>query len=282
MSVILLNNKLIEESSLKFGLENRAFRFGEMVFETISIHFKKPYLLNEHVKRFHTGIKLLKLHAEIPKNLEEKEIEKSIEKLLKKNKASNGFIRLFYFRESQSEGYSAKNLTNFNFIIKFDNALKPIKTNFSLGVSSVKKPISKLFSFKNASSIFYTLASHEKITQKVDDVLLLNEKGFVCETSCANIFIVKNNKIFTPPLKSGCINGVIRSKILKLMPNIKEKKLSIKNLLKADAVFLTNVSSPVENVNTFVYENKKITYTKSTDLLNNIKLLLKKDIEKLK
>jgi branched-chain amino acid aminotransferase len=280
--MILLNNILIEENTLNLGLENRAFRFGEMVFETISVHFQKPYLLNEHIRRFHSGIKLLNFHQEIPKHLQISKIEESITKLLKKNKKSNGFIRLFYFRESQSEGYSAKNLENFNFIIKFSSKPKSIKSNFTLGVSTIKKPISKLFSFKNASSIFYTTSCLEKTKQKVDDVLLLNEKGFLCETSCANIFIVKNNKIFTPNLESGCIDGVIRNRIISLIPTIKEKKLSIKSLLKADGVFLTNVSAPIQNVSTFFYENKKITYNKSMDLINNIKLLIKKDIQKLK
>jgi len=81
-------------------------------------------------------------------------------------------------------------------------------------------------------------------TQGFDEALLINRQGFIFEASRANIFWMKDGVLHTPPLSSGCLNGITRQKVIKQARYFKltfiEKNLTPAILRKADTVFLTN------------------------------------------
>jgi branched-chain amino acid aminotransferase len=86
----------------------------------------------------------------------------------------------------------------------------------------------------------------------LDDAVLLNEHGCVCEATSSNIFIVKDDNIFTPPLSEGCVAGIMRSHVLSLLKQqqfmVHESLVTIEQLQQADAVFLTNAISGLTNI----------------------------------
>ena len=99
----------------------------------------------------------------------------------------------------------------------------------------------------NVKSLDYELfakAYAQARAQGFDEVLLLNRRGYIFEASRANIFWIKDNVLYTPPLSSGCLNGITRQQVIKqakiLRISIKEKNLTPKILKEADAAFLTN------------------------------------------
>jgi branched-subunit amino acid aminotransferase/4-amino-4-deoxychorismate lyase len=77
-----------------------------------------------------------------------------------------------------------------------------------------------------------------------DEALLLNSRGHIFEASRANVFWIKDNVIYTPPLSSGCLNGITRQHVIKQARNlgitVKEKNLTPEIFKKADAAFVTN------------------------------------------
>jgi branched-chain amino acid aminotransferase len=79
-----------------------------------------------------------------------------------------------------------------------------------------------------------------------DEVVLLNERGEVAECTAANIFAVKNNKVFTPPLTSGCLEGVTRGILFEIAPEagypFVEQTLRPADLYSADEVFITSTN----------------------------------------
>jgi branched-chain amino acid aminotransferase len=79
-----------------------------------------------------------------------------------------------------------------------------------------------------------------------DEVILLNERGEIAECTSANIFIVKNTKVFTPPLNSGCLEGVTRGILFEIAPeagvSIVEQALHPEDLYSADEVFITSTN----------------------------------------
>ena len=84
-----------------------------------------------------------------------------------------------------------------------------------------------------------------------NDVLFLNEKGFICETSCANIFFIKNDKIFTPFSQNGLLNGIIRKWIIENY-NVLEKNIKLSEINDFDEVFVSNSLvgiMPVNSIN---------------------------------
>ena len=90
----------------------------------------------------------------------------------------------------------------------------------------------------------YVLAALHSKKQKWNDAVLLNTNGRLCDTTMANIFLVKGDTIYTPALDEGCIAGIMRKTILhQLAANnftVIESKISIDDLMNADEVFLTN------------------------------------------
>jgi branched-chain amino acid aminotransferase len=100
---------------------------------------------------------------------------------------------------------------------------------------------------------------------KLGDVIFLNAFGRICESAIANIFMIKNNKIYTPPLSEGCVAGTTRRWMLERFSlkryEVIEKKLSVDSLLNADEFFLTNSIHPVRWVHKFqekTYANEKV------------------------
>jgi branched-chain amino acid aminotransferase len=88
--------------------------------------------------------------------------------------------------------------------------------------------------------------------QGFDEVVLLNERGEVAECTAANIFCVRGGKVCTPPLSSGCLEGVTRAVLLELAPSLglelKEQPLRPEDLYAADEVFITSTNRSLVGV----------------------------------
>ncbi len=123
-----------------------------------------------------------------------------------------------------------------------------------------------LFSnLKSNNYLPYVMAGLFAKKNKLDDCILLNSFERVCESAIANIFIIKGNNIYTPPLSEGCVAGVMRRWMLERFDlkkyHVVEKKLSINDVYDADEFFLTNAISHLRWVKKFRdknYKNKKI------------------------
>jgi len=78
------------------------------------------------------------------------------------------------------------------------------------------------------------------------EVIMLNERGEVSECTSANIFCVKGGAIFTPPLSSGCLEGVTRGVLIDIAPRaglqIIERTLTPEDLYSSDEVFITSTN----------------------------------------
>ena len=112
---------------------------------------------------------------------------------------------------------------------------------------------------KSANYLPYVMAAIWAKENKLNDALILNQHERICDATIANIFWVKDEKIFTPPLIEGCVAGVMRKKILELALNITEMNLTESNLINVDEVFLTNTITGIRWVKQFrdkVYDNK--------------------------
>jgi branched-chain amino acid aminotransferase len=88
--------------------------------------------------------------------------------------------------------------------------------------------------------------------QGFDEVVLLNERGEVSECTAANIFAVKNGKVVTPPLSSGCLEGVTRGILMEIAgeanTSVVEQTTKLEDLYSADEVFMTSTNRNVIGV----------------------------------
>ena len=256
---------------------NRSFRYGDALFETIRIANYNAHFLKEHLDRLFKGMKVLKM--EMNPLFNETYIEHAILELAQKNNvASDGRARLTVYRNEG--GLYAPSDNSVSFVIE----VSPIEENgfvlntkgFTVDLyTEFKKTQNALSSIKSANSAIYVMAGIHKIEQQLDECLLLNDKHHIIEAISSNIFAVKNGVLYTPPVGDGCVDGVMRKKIIEIAQanKIAVYEISIMQnvLLGADEFFLTNTISGIRWV--VAYKQKRYfndTSKKLVDKLNEL------------
>lgn len=111
---------------------------------------------------------------------------------------------------------------------------------------------SPLAGVKTTSWLNSVWAASEAHKEGYDEVVLLNERGEVSECTAANIFVVKGDKVLTPPLSSGCLEGVTRGVLMEIASeagtSVGEQTLRMEDLYSADEVFVTSTNRNVIGV----------------------------------
>jgi len=264
--IIFVNEKFKNNISvLDHGL-----LYGDGVFTTFRIFNGKCFCMNYSINRFFDSAK--KLSIKVPCSAYS--LRKLIKRAYLKSKLIDAYVRIVLTRGVGDQGINFKCKPNLIIIVSY-RKFEPLK-KIKLDIFKERKT-SKLLYDSNLKSLNYfdfTFAKLNAIKKGFDDAVLLNEKGNVAEASTSNIFIVKENKIYTPSKKSGILEGSIRKKILDNFDVI-EKEISIKELLSAEEVFLSgtvNFITSIESINNHHF--------KKFDSAENIFNKLKEFIEK--
>ena len=274
----ILNGHLISIYEPSVSFENRAFRYGDSLFETIRFSNNKLMFLRDHVTRLKLGMTVLRMN--FPAEFNTENIYELIMQLLKHNAhAPNARVRLTVFRNDG--GYYTPETNDISFLIESDELNGSYQLNQrGLWVDlygDIKKSINKLSNIKSGNALLYVMAGISKQSMKLDDCLIVNENGTVCESISSNIFVVKNGTIYTAPLTEGCVAGIMRKQILTIANENKilafESALTSYTLLNADEIFLSNSINGVQWVGQFkdkFYTNKMAQFF--TDKLNQLTL----------
>jgi len=260
----ILNGHLISVYEPSVAFSNRAFRYGDALFETIRFCNNKLMFLRDHIMRLKLGMTVLRMN--LPAEFNHENMHELIIQLLKHNThAPNARIRLTVFR---NEGGNYTPETNdISFLIEseeLENIYELNQKGLWVDIySDIKKPVNKLSNIKTANALLYVMAGLGKQSMKLDDCFIVNESGNICESISANIFVVKNGTIYTCPLTEGCVAGIMRSQIMSLATQNKiltfENPLTINTLMNGDEVFLTSSIKGVQWVGQFkqkFYTNK--------------------------
>lgn len=264
----IYNGHLISIYEPSVAFNNRAFRYGDSLFETIRLCNNKVMFLKEHVNRLKIGMTVLRMN--LPAELNTENLHEFIIQLLKHNShAPNARIRLTVFRNEG--GYYTPITNDISFLIESEE----VEGAYTLNqkgywvdlYGDIKKPINKLSNIKTGNALMYVMAGISKLSMKLDECFIINETGAICESISSNIFVVKNGTIYTPPLTEGCVAGVMRKQIMHLASENKiltfESPLSSYTILNADEVFLTNSVGGVKWVGQYrekFYTNKMATF----------------------
>lgn len=236
--------------------QNRSLLYGDGLFETMRMHEGKILNVEFHFDRLFTGMRLLQM--DVPAFFSVNYFADTVNQLLTRNSIfQNARIRLMVFRGDESI-YETEN-NSVNFLIETFPLPGKIKLNeegLTLDVfPGGQKSCDKFSNLKSNNYLLSIMAIRFAVINNLDEAIILNAFGRVGESAIANIFIVKSNQVFTPPLSEGCVAGVVRRWMLEklLLENlrIEEKELSIEDLLSADELFLTNSIHPVRWVKQF-------------------------------
>jgi len=256
MSICYYNGQFVKADEISISIDDRSYKYGDAVFDTLAFFNGKIFNYNFHAKRISAALKAVNIKADIPDVFAE---------LITKNKLTDGFIRIHVSRGDYSKGYLALNKCKPNILIEAKPRTKQNHNSFKLKVSPYKKiPLECLPSnYKTGNSLNSSLALMDAHKSKTNEAIQLSIEAYVCECASANIFWIKNRVIYTPSLDLPVLDGSIRNWIVKNY-KVKQGKYKLPVLLHADEVFITNVNlliQPVTNIKHgkgYSYDNGKL------------------------
>ena len=260
------NGRFVDKSDVYISADNRVFNYGDGFFESIKIINSKPFNLSCHIDRINLSCNILKFRGDYTQTF----LQKKITYLIEVNKLVHGIVKVHISRSGAGKYLPHSNDSNL-FISSTIGELYQHNHKISLCLYDKQcKSYGSLSNIKSTNSLVSVLASIYANENNFDNAILLNSRGNIIEVANANIFIVKNQKIFTPLLSEGCVDGTIRKWIIKEF-NILEKVISVNEALDAEEVFVSNASKGVVSVNCIEdknYKSFKITHSIQERLIN--------------
>ena len=272
--MINFNSQLIPKNQLVFGSQNRAFKYGDGVFETLKIVNSNIVFFEDHYFRLMASMRMLRM--EIPENFTLEYLESEIFKTVSANDLDESArVRLTVFRK---DGGLYNPISNeVAYIIEVSEFVENRKQEYKVELYKDFYVYSGLLStLKTTNRILNVVASIYASENEYDNCLFLNEKKQLVEALHGNIFLVFDNKIITPTIKEGCIKGIIRKKIIDILQKnngftIEEREILPFELQKADELFITNSIIDIQPVTNY----RKKTY--KTEVSLEILELLQKE-----
>jgi len=236
---IFLNGEFYESDEALLRVFDRGFLFGDGIFTTIKVEDSIPLFLDKHINRLKSSCHFFGIKFFDPG------FSNIINQLLNKNHLINARVKIIISRgvdfKNRIINYGGENPTIAVLISPLNLDLpQPIK----LCISKEMRGNESIYQHKTTSylqNLYYKTIARRK---NFDDVIILNWKEEILETSTANLFFILEGKVITPPRELPLLNGIMRQEILALKsiggyPLI-EKNLKKDDLKKVEAAFITS------------------------------------------
>jgi len=254
-----LSGKFVSPARAKISIMTHAFNYGTAVFEGIRAYWNPEqrqlfvFRLQDHFKRMENNCKVLNLS--LPHQWEGM-CQITLE-LMRKNKVKeNTYIRPICFQSRLGIGPKFGGKSDFAMYLlplisrlDSDRAMRLLVSSYKRIDRSMIPPDAKI----NGSYVNSFLAGQEALKRGFDDAILLNLDGRVAEATGMNVFLVKKNRIVTPPPSANILAGITRDCVIKLAQKelglrVQEKNVTIPELKSADEVFLTGTGAEIAPV----------------------------------
>ena len=266
------NGKITEHTEISME-ENRAFLYGDAVFETLKTLDGKILFAEDHYFRLMASMRILRM--EIPVVFTQEYLEEQVQSLLSAMDGTHASyrVRITCYRKNGGK-YTPKN-RSIDYII----SAEPLNTTvYTMDNSDYEVEIYKDFhvskhllsTLKTTNKLVHITASIFAEENNYQNCLLINDEKNIIEAIQSNIFLVKDNIISTPKLEDGCLNGIMRKQIIQLIEKaenlvLEERSISPFELQKADELFLTNTIQGIQPITK--YRKKSYQNVVSTQLL---------------
>ena len=268
--MVNLNGEIVSNNQANLNITNRGLAYGDAVFETIRVNGNQILFWEDHYFRLMASMRIMRMRIPMEFTLEH------LEKQIKDTIASHGLpatqsIRVKFTVYRDSNGLYTPTDNKIGFFI----AIKKIDSPFYT-INNIESSPYEIELFKDhliAPDLLSTLKTNKRAINVLagifakennfQNLLLLSTEKKVIEATNGNIYLVKGNTIKTPPTKDGCINGVLRKQLLKVLEKnteftIEESSISPFELQKADELFTTNVISGITSISKYrkkTYDN---------------------------
>lgn len=262
-----VNNQLIANDGSALSPQDRGWLLGEGVFDTLLIKNGTPLDWQVHLDRLMQAAR----YFAIPAPYSAQCLRAGVEQLLQTHPdyQSDAVCRITASSGSGGRGLVANHPTTPTWVIQL-SARPPTPSAISLIDSPItRNQTSPTAFYKTTNYLDAIMAKKQALARGADDAILYNSQQHIACCCTANLFIKKQNTLYTPPIADGVLNGITRHKILTHPDlNAREKTLYKKDLENADAIFISNSiisvvpiatinGNPVAQDNTFLQHLKE-------------------------
>lgn len=254
---ININGTIMDAIQNETPIDNGAFRYGYGLFETMLVIDGVIQLKQYHWDRLYTGMQ--QLMPDIPFLLQPDRIEEQVLTIVQKNNRGK-LCRVRLQVYAGGGGMYGAEVRKAGFVIECfelsEGTLNLNENGLVVGkAEGLQKSNDMLSNLKSCNSLVYAVAAQQAKAHQWNDALICNTAGNIIESTIANIFWIKDGKIYTPPLTEGCVAGVMRRYLTATTGTITEQALTMGELLRADEVFLTNAIKRIKWVGSIGNKN---------------------------
>lgn len=279
--MINLNGELLKDSSF-IPSENRGYKYGDAVFETVKAVHGKLLFWEDHYFRLMASMRIMRM--EIPMNFTMEFLESEILKTLEANSLLKSSARI---RLNVDRGNGGKYLPSEQ-KISYNISAETQSSDFYTISKQSQYTVDLYKDFFVAPGLLSTLKTNNKAINVLGSIyakengwqncLLLNTNKNVVEALNGNLFLVSGETIKTPPLEDGCLKGIMRKQLIEVIVNsgdyvIEETSISPFELQKADELFISNVIIGIQPI--LKYRKKEFSTTISEDILRRLNIKLR-------
>ena len=267
------NGSIVAFDDVNITPDNRAYKYGDSVFETIKVINGKLVFWEDHYFRLMASMRMLRM--KIPMNFTLEYLEEEILKTISINNQNNLRVRLSITRKDG--GFYTPTTNEIDYLIDCREIKSKTKNSYKVDLFKDFYLYSgHLSTIKTNNKLIHTLASIFAKENELDNCILLNERKGIVEATNASLFLIKGTLIKTPLLTEGCLKGIARQKVIQIIKSsgdyqIKEAIISPFEIQKADEVFVTNSIIGIQPVTN--YRKKVFSTAVSNKLAMSLNIL---------
>jgi branched-chain amino acid aminotransferase len=234
--IIFFNGKFVAATEALISVCEPGLLYGWGIFETMRAFEGKIVFLDEHVQRLASSAK--KIHLAQPYS--HKQWRAIIAEAVRESRLADGYVRISLYKKTDDtvdsvlvvkpyQPYSSR-----KYSIGFRGCVSRFRRDGAYPLSAIK----------STSYMIFRLASQDAARRGYDEAIMLDSQGHIVEGSRTNIFLVKRRRLLSPPLSSGCIDGITRKAVCELAGRqgieVRQQELGLDDLMNAEEAFLTN------------------------------------------
>jgi branched-chain amino acid aminotransferase len=248
---IYIDGNFYPESEAKISVFDHGLLYGDGVFEGIRFYQGRVFRLEEHIARLWDSAKGIAL--EIP--ISASELTAATLETIRQNDLHDGYIRLLVTRGIGSLGLSPESCRRPSIIIIAATIALYPSALYEKGLTMVTcatrriGPAALSPRIKSLNYLNNVLAKIEAQQAGAAEGVMLNEQGYVAECTGDNLFILKDGRLYTPPINAGILEGVTRRVAIELAEKngliVEERDLTRYDVVTADECFLTGTAAEI-------------------------------------
>ena len=252
---VFLNGRFVPEHAASVSVFDRAFLYGDGLFETMRVVNGRPFRWAQHLARLERGAGFLGISLPFTRN----DMAGFVAELVAQNRMPDSILRITLSRGTGARGYSPRGADKPTLVMTLhpmrmagtepsqigcSEATPGVPLRWRARTSSFRLPSGEVLAqYKTSNKLVQVLARAEAEAAGADEALLLNNDGFVVEAASGNLFFIERAAVCTPPLTSGILPGVTREVVRELCAKLKvpcrESCIQTAELARADAAFLS-------------------------------------------